>query len=76
MTDQQNLDVRKLEAERFDAGTNERNTRLEIAVDEDVSFGGGNEITREVFASDVIKIPRDTERGEWSGPIVLLSIIG
>src|ERR1700730_2889187 len=29
----------------------------------------GDEVTREVFASDVVEIPGDAERWKWLGPI-------
>ena len=69
MTDQENLDVTELESEFLDAGSNEGNARLEIAVDEDVPLRSGDEVIREAFASDVVEIPGDAERRKWLGPI-------
>jgi hypothetical protein len=56
VADEEDFDVSKLESKRFDAGTNEWNTRFEIAVDKNVAFGSCDQITCEVFASDVVKI--------------------
>src|SRR5258706_16070000 len=65
VTDEENPDIAKLESEFLDARPNDRYARLEIAVDEDEPLGSADEITREVFASDVVEIPRDAEWREW-----------
>ena len=75
MTDQQDLDVAKLESERFDIGAHEWDTCFEIAVDQNVTFGSGNEITCHALGAHVVKIARDAESWEGRGPIVSALVI-
>jgi len=51
-----------LKVEFIDAGRNERQRLLEVAVDEDVALRRGDEISREVFGADAVEVPRDLMR--------------
>jgi hypothetical protein len=68
MTDEEDLDVGELESQFFDAGSNQRYIRFEIAVDEDVPLRRGDEIVREPFAADVVEISGDAKRRKRLGP--------
>jgi len=63
-----NFGVFELEAEFFDAGLNQWNVSLQIAVDEDVALRSGDEIVREAFAADVVEIAGDVKWRERLGP--------
>jgi len=69
VADQEDLDVAELEPELLDARFDQRNVRLEIAVDEDVPLRRGDEIVRQPFAADVVQIPGDAKCGERFGPV-------
>jgi hypothetical protein len=69
VADQKDPDIAKLESEFLDAGPNQWNTRLEIAVDEDVALRTGDEIISEAFAADVVQIAGDMEWRKWLDPI-------
>ena len=71
MTDQQDLDIGKLEAQRFDTAADERHIFFKRAVDKNVTCRRRNEIAREFFGADIIKIARYAEGGKWFGPVVL-----
>jgi hypothetical protein len=70
MADQEDLDISEFESKRFDTFAKERHTGFEIAVDENVTFGSGDQITRNTFGPDVIKIARDAKRRVGRGPVV------
>jgi hypothetical protein len=57
-----------MEAEGFDALADERDRRLEAAVDEDEAVGCDDEIGGQVFAADVIEVAGDAEGGKGFGP--------
>ena len=69
VADEEDLDVAELEAELLDAGSDERDILLEIAVDQDVPFRRGDQIVRESFAADVVEVAGDSEWRKWLGPI-------
>src|SRR5207237_222931 len=69
MADQENLHIAELEAELLDAGANQWDVRLEIAVDEDVALRRRDEVIRQPFAADVIQIAGDPERRKWLRPV-------
>src|SRR5262245_49322778 len=69
MADQQDLDVGKLEPELLDAVADQRDIRLEIAVDEDMAVWRRNEIVCEATASDVIEVAGDLERRKRLRPV-------
>ena len=86
VADEENLDIAKVEAERFDTFANERDRRFEAAVDEDEAAGRGDEIRSEVFAADPVHVaprtrtcprgPRritgDAEGRKWPRPLRIL----
>ena len=57
------------EAELLDAGADLRRGADEIAVEEDVAGGGGDEVDREVAAADVVEVAGDTEGCLGGGPV-------
>ena len=63
------FDVFELEPQLFDAGLDERDVRLEIAVDENVALRRGDQIVRESLASHVVQVSGDLERWEGLGPV-------
>ena len=71
MAREQDLNVTKLEPERFDVRANERNSSFKAGIDEDVTVRGGNEIAREALRADVVKAIGNAMRGKWIIPITL-----
>src|SRR6186713_203172 len=69
VTDEQDPDVRELEAELLDTRTNLRDARFEVGIDEDVACGRGDEVTREPAAADIIKVVGNAERRELLRPV-------
>src|SRR4051812_42464699 len=69
MADQQDLDVLELEPELLDAGSDERDIRFEIAVDENVPLRRGDQIVRQPLAADVVEIARNAEGWKWLRPV-------
>jgi len=72
MTDQQNLDVVEVEAEAFDILLDRRNGALEIAIDENVSLGSGDQEGSQILAPDVINVGNDLVRREGRSPVGIL----
>src|SRR4051812_5854560 len=68
MTDQEDLDIGELESQFFDARSNERYVRFEIAVDENVPLRRGDEIVRQSFAANIVQIFGDAVRWKRLGP--------
>jgi len=69
MTDEKDLDVGEMEAERLHAFFDQGGRRLEIAVEEDVALRRHKEVSREVAGAHVIKISRDAKGGERRCPV-------
>ena len=59
----------QIEAELLDAGTDLDGRGDEVAVDEDVSAGRGDEVTGQVTAADVVEVPGDAEGRHGGGPV-------
>ena len=68
VTDEQDFDVAEVEAERFDAFSDQRYRGFEVRIDEDKPARRGDEIRAEIFAADVIEISCDVEGRERSRP--------
>src|ERR1700749_1507613 len=68
VADEEDLDIAEVKAESLDAVPDQRRRRFEIAVDEDVALGCGNQVGGEIFAADVIQIAGNAKRGEGSRP--------
>src|SRR6516225_3137907 len=62
MADQQDLDIVKMESQLLNALANQRDARLETAVDEDVAPGGGDQVGGKSAAPDVIDV---ADHAEW-----------
>src|SRR3954451_6700427 len=69
MTDEEDLDIGELETQLFDARSNERDVRFEIAVDENVPLRRGDEIVREPLAADIVQISGEAKRRKRLGPV-------
>ena len=69
VADEQDLDVAELESEFLDAGANQRDVGLEIAVDQDVPLRRRDQVVREPLAADVVEIAGDPERRKRLGPV-------
>src|SRR5215475_4772075 len=69
MADEKDLDVSELESELFHTRLDKRDILLKIAVNKDVSLRGGDQIVGEALATNIVEIPRNSERWKWFGPI-------
>jgi len=69
VADEEGLHLMEVEAEFLDAGADLDGRGNQIAVDENVSAGSGDEVTGEVAAADVVEIAGDTEGRHGSGPV-------
>jgi methylthioribulose-1-phosphate dehydratase len=69
VADEQGFDLMGLEAELLDAGLNLGGGCGQVAVDEDVAAGRGDEIAGEVAAADVVEVAGDAEGRHRGGPI-------
>src|SRR5215813_6227165 len=68
VADQENLNVIEFESELLNAGPNQRNVRLEIAVNQDVSLRSSDQVIREAFAADIVEISGDVKWRIRLGP--------
>ena len=68
MTDEKNFGVAEIEAQCFDALLDLERRRREVAVDQDVSLGGDDQVRSKVFAAYVVKVARDAEWRERLHP--------
>jgi hypothetical protein len=68
LADEHDLDVAEAKTESFDALLDRWYGRLEIAVDEDVSPGGSDQVRCQFFAAHVIEIARNAVGRERLGP--------
>jgi hypothetical protein len=74
VTDEQDLDIAILEPKPFDARSNERNIGFQIAVDEDVSLGRGDQVVREALTPNVVQISGYPERRKRLRPVGILRV--
>src|SRR6202040_3647682 len=68
VADEEDFCVAEFEAELFDAGLEQRYVGFHIAVDQDVSLWGGDEIACEALAADIVEIAGDLEWREGLRP--------
>ena len=69
VADQDDLRVRVLEAEAFEALADRGHILFEVAVDQDVALRCGDQIDGQVRRSHVIKVAGDLEAGDRSMPV-------
>jgi hypothetical protein len=69
VADEQDLDVGEAESELLDARAQERHGLDEVAVDEDVALGRGDEVARQPLAADVVEVAGNAERRKRLRPI-------
>src|SRR5947209_11419025 len=62
VADQQNLGVTEAESKLFNAVSNQRDRIFQAAVDEDVAFGGRDQVRAQSLAADVVDIADDVMR--------------
>jgi hypothetical protein len=77
LIDQEDFDVAELEAELFDARTNERDVFLEVTIDQNVTLRRRDQIVCEALAADVVQVADDPERWKRFDPVsgrLLLSV--
>ena len=73
VADQQNPGVTEAESKLFNAVSNQRDRIFQAAVDEDVAFGGRDQVRGESLASDVVDIADHAMCGKRRGPAFVLT---
>jgi hypothetical protein len=68
VTGQQDLDVAELEPELLDVAGHHRRHLLRARVEEDVPFGRGDEIGRDVLRPDIMDVAHHPERLHGGAP--------
>src|SRR5205085_2768539 len=68
VADQEDLHVREVETEFRDTVLDQRHGTLQAAVDEDVSFGRGDQVRGQSPRADIVQVAGDAMRREWLSP--------